>query len=291
MATEHVSEKPLLVIVGPTASGKTELAIRLAKQHDGEIICADSRTVYKDMNIGTAKPTAEEQATVRHWGLDLVWPGERFTAADFKQYTNKKIADIRARNKIPLLVGGTGLYVDSVLFDYQFGVNADTTRRIELNRLTVDELHEYCIKSNIILPVDTLNKRRMIQAIENNNVSIKRNLEIKNNTIVVGIAMDLNTLRTRIMLRSEQLFNNRVVEEAKMLGKIYGWENEAMTGNVYPLIKRYLAGETSLEITIEKFITQDWRLAKRQMTWFRRNPHIQWCSRSEAEEYVSHRLA
>ena len=101
---------PLVVIVGPTASGKSTLAIELAEQYGGEIICADSRTIYTGMDIGTAKPSAEDQARVPHWGLDLVQPGEPFSAADFKVYAEQKIADIRSRGRIPFLVGGTGLY-------------------------------------------------------------------------------------------------------------------------------------------------------------------------------------
>src|ERR1044071_7035484 len=98
---------PLIVIVGPTASGKTALAIEIAEKYNGEIICADSRTIYKGMDIGTAKPTVEERTRVPHWGLDLVEPGERFTVADFKHYADKKIDDIRERGRIPFLVGGT----------------------------------------------------------------------------------------------------------------------------------------------------------------------------------------
>ena len=107
---------PLVVIVGPTASGKTALAIELAEQHNGEIICADSRTVYKYMDVGTAKPNQVEQARVPHWGIDLIEPGDYFSAADFKNYAVQKIEEIRGRGHIPFLTGGTGLYIDAVLF-------------------------------------------------------------------------------------------------------------------------------------------------------------------------------
>ena len=113
-----VNETPLIVIVGPTASGKTSLAIKLAKKFGGEIICADSRTVYRDMDIGTAKPTLVERQEVAHWGLDLVEPGQLFSAADFKEYATKRIAEIRDRGNIPFLVGGTGLYIDGVIFNF-----------------------------------------------------------------------------------------------------------------------------------------------------------------------------
>ena len=111
---------PLVVITGPTASGKTGLALELAKKYDGEIICADSRTIYRGMDIGTAKPTTIERATVPHHGLDLVEPGERFTAHDFQRIANEAIGDIRKRGHVPFLVGGTGLYIDAVVREYQW---------------------------------------------------------------------------------------------------------------------------------------------------------------------------
>jgi tRNA dimethylallyltransferase len=108
------SNLPLVVIVGPTASGKTGLAVALARQFGGEVISADSRAIYKHMDIGTAKPSIDERAGVPHWGLDLVEPGESFSAADFKEYTLRKNEEIRARGHVPFLVGGTGLNVDAV---------------------------------------------------------------------------------------------------------------------------------------------------------------------------------
>ena len=120
-------EPPLIAITGPTASGKTSVAIELARAYGGEIICADSRTIYKDMNIGTAKPTIDEQQGVPHWGIDMVEPGERYSAFDFQQYAFQKIAEIRHRGNIPMLVGGTGLYIDAVLFSYTFNDSVKNT--------------------------------------------------------------------------------------------------------------------------------------------------------------------
>ena len=139
---------PLVVIAGPTASGKTALAIELAEKFGGEIICADSRTIYKYMDIGTAKPSAEDRARVPHHGIDLVEPGEDFSAADFKFYALGMIADIRARGKVPFLVGGTGLYIDAVVYDYQFGPKADPVQREILESMTLEQLHDYCYKNN-----------------------------------------------------------------------------------------------------------------------------------------------
>ena len=279
-------ELPLIVIVGPTASGKTALAIELAKAYDGEIICADSRTVYKDMDIGTAKPSPEERAEVPHWGLDLVDPGERFTAADFQQYASQKIAKIRSRGHVPFIVGGTGLYVDAVLFDYQLGGGYDPKRRAELDTLTVEQLQDYCNNNNISLPRNEQNRRHLVRAIEQKSINTKRRKQPIKNTIVVGIATEKDILRSRINRRFEQMLTNGVVEEAIILGKKYDWESEAMTGNIYPLLKRHLEQQLTIQQVEEKFTTLDWQLAKRQLTWFRRNPYVYWGRPEQLRQYI-----
>lgn len=287
----RVVNLPLVVIVGPTASGKTSLAVELAKKYDGEIICADSRTIYKGMNIGTAKPTLAEQAGVPHWGLDLVEPGEYFSVADFKKYADAKIAEIRERGHIPFLVGGSGLYVDAVVFNYQFGLPADKNLRKKFEDMTLDELHEYCHKNNVLLPENDQNKRYVVRAIERNNIATTRDKRPLSTSIIVGIATDRDELRSRIQQRSEQIFDDGVVEEATILGKKYGWNNEAMTGNVYPLTHDYLDGKITLNEMKKKFAVLDWRLAKRQLTWLRRNPFIKWLGLTEAHNYLMGLLA
>jgi tRNA dimethylallyltransferase len=282
---------PLVVITGPTASGKTALAIEVAEKFAGEIICADSRTIYTGMDIGTAKPTTEERARVPHWGLDLVRPGEYFSAADFKIYAEEKIKEIRSRGHLPLLVGGTGLYIDSVLFNYQFGPVVDVARRAELEKMSLEELYEYCEKNNIDLPENERNKRYVVRAVELKNVTVKRRNKPIDNCFVVGIDTDRDILRTRIRDRTEQLFGDNVVGEATILGKRYGWNNEAMTGNVYPLVRSYLEDRISLDEVKDKFTTLDWRLAKRQLTWLRRNPYIRWGSLFDTREYLFRLLA
>lgn len=282
-----LGQLPLIVIVGPTASGKTGLAVKLAKRFNGEVISADSRAIYTGMDIGTAKPSAEERDGVVHWGFDLVDPGRRFTAADFKDYAEKKIADIRQRGKIPIVAGGTGLYVDSILFDYQFGRVGDEEQRRNLELLSIEQLHDYCVKNNIMLPENAQNKRYVIRAIEQNGINHKRREKIIDNTIVVGIATDRDQLRAKIRLRAEQMLTNGVVEEATLLGEKYGWESEAMTGNIYPLVSLYLSGRLSGEEMIDKFTTLDWRLAKRQLTWLKRNPYIYWGNSEQLQEYIA----
>lgn len=291
MAADNLGNLPLIVIVGPTASGKTSLAIDLAEAYGGEIICADSRTIYRYMDIGTAKPTADEQARVPHWGIDLADPGESFSAADFKQYALQKINEIRARGHVPFLVGGTGLYIDSVVLDYNFGTKSDPVFRAKLEDQSLDELYKYCYNNNMSLPENYKNKRYVIRAIEGHNSDKKRRLTPIDNTIVVGIATDKVTLQMRIAQRFEQMLENGVVEETTMLGKKYGWTVEAMKSNIYPLIRDYSDNKISIDNVRKAILTADWHLAKRQLTWLRRNKFIQWFDLEEARNYLSAQLA
>lgn len=291
MESSNYNKTPLIVIVGPTASGKTSLAINLAEIYGGEIICADSRTVYKDMDIGTAKPSYEDCQRVPHWGIDLVYPYEYFSAAEFKQYSLKKIEDIRSRNKIPFLVGGTGLYIDAIVFDYKFGNKSDVKKRTLLEKLTIEELWEYCSKNNIELPDNYNNKRYVIRCIEQGGINNNRKVEINNNIIVVGISTDRDNLRKRIKDRIEQFFDNNVVEEARILGKIYGWDNRAMSGNIYPILHKYIDNEIGIEEAKVEIFYRDWHLAKRQMTWFRRNKNIEWLELNQVPSYIYSRMA
>lgn len=290
MAAKALSELPLVVIVGPTASGKTALAIDLAAEFGGEIIAADSRTIYRQMDIGTAKPSMDERRGVPHWGLDLIDPDEHYSAAEFKRYAEQKIDEIRGRGHIPFIVGGTGLYVDAVLFDYQFGQKPDEDFREKLEMMTLEALHDYCLKNNIRLPENKLNKRYVIRAIERQGVRTTRQQGPITN-IIVGIATDKEALRRRIQLRTEQLFEQGVVTEAKKVGEKYGWDAPGLSGNIYRLVRDYFEAKLSLADAKDKNTTLDWRLAKRQLTWLRRNRFITWLPRSEAEEYLRSQLA
>lgn len=290
MATEALVS-PLVVIVGPTASGKTSLAIDLAEAYGGEIICADSRTIYRYMDIGTAKPTAEERSRVPHWGIDLVEPGEMFSAADFKQYALQKISEIRARGHVPFLVGGTGLYIDSVVLDYNFSAKADPSIRSKLEAMDLTELHEYCNKNNVLLPENYKNKRYVIRAIESRDSIKKRRTTPIDNTIVVGIATVKDVLKQRIAQRFEQMLANGIVQETIMLGKKYGWMNEAMKSNIYPLMHDLIDGSITIDDVRTTIVTIDWRLAKRQLTWLRRDKFIQWFELDAAKEYIEAQLA
>lgn len=280
------SDKPLLAIVGPTASGKSQLAITIAEALDGEIICADSRTIYKGMDLGTAKPSKEEQVAVKHHLLDVVEPGEKFTAYDFQHRAKEAISDIQKRGKLPILVGGTGLYIDSVILDYQFPLQLNEQEKERLENLDHRELLEYCIQNNINLPKNVKNKRHLILAITQKYASYSKKESPDSNTFVVGIATKKEKLHQRIIQRAEYIFSHGIVDEAKKLGEMYGWDNEAMTGNIYPLIHKYLEGELSLSQVKEKFITLDRRLAKRQMTWLRRHTFIEWLPLEDAKQFI-----
>lgn len=281
------AESPLILIVGPTASGKTGLAVELAKRYGGEIICADSRTVYRHMDIGTAKPTAAEQQGVPHWGLDLVSPEETFTAANFQQYARQKIQEIWNRGRIPFIVGGTGLYVDGLLFAYQFGPEADMQFRQELQNMTLEKLQEYSYKNNIKLPENPRNKRQLVRTIEQKTINVKRNNQPLHNSIVVGIATDREILKRRIELRIEQMFDNGVVDEAIKLGKMYSDKTEAFSADYYPIIHRMLIGEYDEAEAKRLLVIRDRQLAKRQMTWFRRNPFIEWSTTDDAHRNIA----
>lgn len=286
MATDALG-LPLIVIAGPTASGKTSLAINLALRYNGEIICADSRSIYKHMNIGTAKPTMEERRGVPHWGLDLVELGEPYSAAQFKEYATQKIAEIRERGRIPFLVGGTGLYIDGIVFDFQFANPVNSTTRQQLEKMSISDLHEHCKKNNIPLPENKYNARYVIRAIERSGRQPTTRSTPISDVFVVGIATKTEELRNRIEQRAEQIFSDNVVEEATKLGKKYGWDSEAMTGNIYALTRKYIRGEINNNELKQLFVFSDWHLAKRQMTWLRRNPYLLWCDLSAAEHYLS----
>lgn len=278
----------LLVIVGPTASGKSDLAMRLAGEFDGEIICGDSRTVYKSMDIGTAKPTPEDQAEVKHWGLDLVEPGQRFTAADFKKYAGNAIADILNRGKLPILVGGTGLYIDSVIFDFGFRDDVDLLKRQKLEGLSVPELQKIIQEKGYKMPENKQNKRHLIRTVETKGQVGSRKNRLPKGVILVGILPTDEVIKARIGQRAEQIFADGVLDETKKLVRKYGKEAIDSTGGiVYGICLKVLDGNITEVEAIEEFQKADWQYAKRQKTWFKRNPHINWFnSPDEAQKFL-----
>ena len=260
---------PLIVILGPTASGKTGYAIRLAQLIGGEIICADSRTVYRGMDVGTAKPTKHEREMVPHWAIDLVEPNQRFALYDFQQYVQTKIGEIRGRGHVPMLVGGSGLYIDSVIYDYQLSHEPrfNMARRQQLESMSLIELKNYAISQQIELPNDTQNRRRLIRAIEQGGVN-KKCSQLIPNTIVIGIATDKETLRQRSIQRSQAMLDDGLINETVELLNKYG-TTEPLRRNAYGVVQQYLAGEIETGELVPLMVRRDMQLVKKQLTWWR----------------------
>jgi tRNA dimethylallyltransferase len=287
-----VKKLPLVVIVGPTASGKTSLAVTLAKEYSGEIISADSRAIYKGLDIGTAKPSLKERRGVPHWGIDIVGPEQTFSVADFQRYAKKVIRDIRSRGKIPFLVGGSGLYVDSVVYDYDFSASGyDTAERETLMEQDLEVLYKYCDKHNVKLPENHKNKRYVVNNILRSNAPQQRKTSPQEGCIVVGITTEINVLRERITSRARAMWDAGLIEETHSAAARYGWKHEAMTGNTYCAARAYIEGTLSRDEAIARVATLDSQLAKRQRTWLRRHEHIIWFGLEDAHTYLAQHLA
>lgn len=277
-----MATKPeLLVIVGETASGKTGLAIAAAQVFNGEVICADSRTVYRGMDIGTAKPTLEEQAGISHYGLDLVNPGERFTVADFKAMAEQSIAAIQAKGKLPIVVGGSGLYIDALLFDFELGPEVDFARRQELEQLSIETLQQKIIQAGLKMPENKRNKRYLIRTLERGSVSIEPK-PLRANTLVIGLRPDRSLLEAKIRSRVTAMLQAGFIDEVKQLMGEYAGEYEAFRAPGYKPFGEYVKGEKTLEEAQEAFVRNDLHLAKKQRTWFKRNPAIHWFETPDA---------
>jgi tRNA dimethylallyltransferase len=266
---------PLIAIVGETASGKSALGLELAEKFGGEIICADSRTIYKGMDIGTAKPTGAERARVPHHLVDVVNPDEHFSAARFKELAQAAIDDVSARGKLPILVGGTGLYVDSVLFDYEFRAPADSAERNRLQAMSVEDLQTEIVAKGFAMPENWQNKRHLTRLLEADGaVDVKKPL--RENTLVLGLEIARNRLKGRITSRVEHMVELGLEVEVRALVSKYGWQAEGMNGIGYREWQEYVSGTQNLADTAAQIVKDTLALAKRQRTWFRRNASVQW---------------
>lgn len=275
---------PLVVIVGPTGSGKSDLALDIARRFGGEIICADSRTVYKGMDIGTGKPSSDDQKEVKHHLLDLVTPDKVFTVADFQRAAVGAINDIASRGKLPLLVGGSGLYVDSVIFNYRFGRRVPEKEREELNAMSVTELQARLKKRNLILPENAGNKRHLVRALELGGL-LQHPRVLRENTIVVGITINAAPLQKRLEDRARRMLERGVLHEAKELAEVYGWDCEPMKSNIYRILKT-VKEDTRKEEVVKAVVAADQRLVKKQGTWFKRNPNIRWGTPAQSKKRI-----
>jgi tRNA dimethylallyltransferase len=281
MTTKQTSAgSPLVVLVGQTGSGKSALAIELAGRFHGEIISADSRAIYKGMDIGTAKPGAEDLAKVPHHLIDVVTPDQPFTVADFQRLAREAIADITNRGKVPFLVGGTGLYVDSVIYDFSFRRPANPTERQRLRAMTVEELQRELKERGLPLPENEQNPVHLIRTIETEGEVSQRG-SLRPNTLVLGLTVEKDELERRIRTRVESMVTQGFAEEVRNLAAKYGWGLSALQAPGYKAFRLYLAGQLSLDEAKQQFVRFDMQYAKRQKTWFKRNADIIWISNSE----------
>ncbi len=272
------SKIKLITIVGPTASGKTDLALNLAEEFGGEIVCADSRTIYRGMDIGTAKPTTEERARVQHHMLDVVDPGEVLSVAAFKALAESAIEDIAARGKVPFLVGGSGLYIDAVLFDYQFPAQTDPELRRRLEAMGDDELLELLVAEDSVESrrIDLANRRRVIRAIETAGHGRDRQDAVRANTLIIGLGLNKNIVQGRIEKRVQKMLAEGFLEEVQKMGSTYGWDPEAMSAVGYRAFKDVVLGAKTVEQGVADDVRGEMMLVKKQLTWFRRNKAIRW---------------
>ena len=267
----------LLVILGPTASGKTRLGVEAARALGGEIISADSRQVYRGMDIGTGKDLAE-YGDVPHHLIDIVDPGHEFSVFEFQRRFFDAFADIRARGGLPLLVGGTGLYLDAVLKGYRLvEVPENPARRAELAKLGPDELAERLktIRPDLHNTTDLLDPERLVRAIEIAEGEAAAAADLpplpELNPIVFGIRWERGELRRRITGRLRERLQNGMIEEvARLHEEGVPWETLDFYGLEYRFVARHLRGELNKNDMFQKLNSAIHQFAKRQETWFRR---------------------
>ena len=272
----------LIVIVGPTASGKSKMAMQLAKKFSGEIISADSRTIYKEMNIGTAKPL---QNKIPHYLIDIIKPDQQFNAALFKRRALKIIKEIQERGKIPFLVGGTGLYISSIVDNLKIPkVKPNYRLRKKLEKLPKEILWQKLLKldKNAGLVVDKNNPRRIIRAIEICQTTKKSLTEqrVKGKPLFeilqIGLKIPFKTLHQRINKRVEQMFKQGLVKEVEALAKKYGENAPGLNCIDYKEIISALKKKISFEEAKELIKRNTRHYAKRQWQWFKRDKRVIW---------------
>ena len=276
-------KKPLVVILGPTASGKTKLSLKLAKKFKGEIISADSRLIYRGLDIGAAKPTKKEQARTPHHLIDVADPGTTFTLADFVDQSLACLKKIYNKNKIPFLVGGTGLYIDALVDNFDLPRIAPNQQlRSQLEKLTPEKLFKKLKKlnPNSAGKTDPKNSRYLIRAIElalSGKPKKDKRKKRKFKVIKIGLRDQRLKLYSRLGIRARQQFADGVIEETKKILKLgVSPKSPALSGFVYKEVVEYLNKKITLEKAIEKVSQKNRNYAKRQMTWFRKDSEINW---------------
>jgi tRNA dimethylallyltransferase len=277
--TDHA---PLVVILGVTGSGKSALGLELSRLFDGAIIAADSRTVYRGMDIATAKPISADRRMTPHYLIDVVNPDESFTVADFKLLAESAIRDALSGGKVPFLVGGTGLYIDALLYDFTLRSSVvDRELRAQLLEMSVDQLRARVVKNGLEFPRDDQNPMRLIRVIESNGAEPQKS-KLRRDTLVLGLSVDREILRQRITQRVEAMVEAGLADELRQLAGKYGWDVAALQTPGCKAFRKLLEdGSTTIEDAKATFVRNDMNLAKRQQTWFKRNKDVHWISTKE----------
>ncbi len=291
MITEKIN---IIVICGPTATGKTRLSIELAKAVNGEIISADSMQVYKKMNIGTAKPTVEEMQGIKHYLIDELEPSQSFSVAKYKELANQYINEIKNKGKTPIIVGGTGLYIHSLLDDRDFGnYQPDFVYRDELYAIAENKGGEALKEMLIKIDPDTAERlhsndtKRLVRALEVYKLTGKtitywnemsKISSSPYNALIFGLTYhNREALYEKINIRVDQMFEGGLIDEVKtLLANGVKPEMTAMQAIGYKELVCYLNGEITLDEAKDKIKQESRRYAKRQLTWFRRDTNIIW---------------
>jgi tRNA dimethylallyltransferase len=272
----------LLVIVGPTATGKTALAVELTKKFNGQIISADSRQVYRGMDIGTGK---DKPNGIIIWGYDLVDPDEEFNVAAYQKYAREKIMEICNKNELPILVGGTGFYIKSVVDEIDsIHVPKDPVLREQLQNKNAFELFQILaqkdpMKAKIMNKSDRNNPRRLIRAIEVAQAGHDYNTDevMEFDSLYIGLTCEFKKLKEIIKKRVAKRIKSGMEEEVvSLLRKAIDWQSQALNTLGYRQWQHFLQGEISIEQLEENWAKEEYQYAKRQMTWFKRDNRITW---------------
>ena len=283
----------VIAIIGPTASGKTSLSIELAKKINGEIISCDSMQIYKDMNIGSAKPTKEEMQGITHYIIDEIVPTQRFNVAEYRKRAEKAIKEILEKNKMPIIVGGTGLYINSLIYGIEYiDIEFDQEYRQKLMNIAETEdglkqLYEQAkeIDKNAIKKISENDKKRIIRILEiyhstgknkTEQDELSRSKEIKYDYKIFGINIERQILYERINKRVDIMIEKGLIQEVKDLIEKYPTFPTAMQAIGYKEIVEYLNQKLTEQEAIEKIKQETRRYAKRQMTWFKKIEDIKW---------------
>lgn len=275
------SQNKVIAVVGPTASGKTSFAVDLAQKIDGEIISADSRLVYKGFDIGTAKPTLEERKGIPHYMIDIVEPEVDYSAGLYAAEAKKIINDIHSRGKIPIVAGGTGLYINILLMNYDLPkVEPDYDLREKLRK--EPDLHKILLEldEETANTIDKNDRKKLIRAIEIVKLTGKPVPRKINNSEYevewIGLNFPRDVLYDRINRRVDEMLENGLLDETKSLLEKHGRINNLLYTIGYQEMIQYLDGLLTLDEAVDKLKQNTRRYAKRQLTWFRKNPEIKW---------------